>query len=187
MYDRHLSGKCWDGPFPDNGHPSTHEILDFLGALDMETSDDDDEEREQFEDSLRQLRTAMSRKGSAEEDYSPRRAASLSLQHSQLADCHNESMVESALHSGRQGQIGDPRESPESLTYSETSLSASDDARHWSGPDWLETRQGILTEGLEIPKTDNLAKRNDPLLGFLVHETFNDPFLSPPWDFGGSA
>ena len=64
IYDRQLSAQPWTGPLRNKGYPRTHDILDYLGALEVESSSGDEacEVESPFEEDFEDLRRSIVKK-----------------------------------------------------------------------------------------------------------------------------
>ena len=172
------------GPFPDNGYPPTHEILEYLGALDVESSSDEDDEEEigQFEDSIHQLRRSVTGRVGTRPPQSPQQESSGILkQHELLPNQRPEQYFGRAHQINKAEDTNFSRRSPDSLTTSKTSPSTSVDSQRWSTSLWLEARQSTWHEKSEIFVADGSVDC-DELLESPMHDAFSDPFLAAPWD-----
>ncbi|KAL9131894.1 MAG: hypothetical protein Q9217_000254 [Psora testacea] len=187
LYDRQLSAQPWTGPLPHKGYPSTHDILEYLGALELEDSSGDEacEDQSHFEENFHDLRQSVVKKDkdgtqaqSSTNSVSSPTQGPLGQEHSQ------------GYFSNEQALSMSPLSTPPDLSPSDqtslTSPATSTTTEHWSTKDWPAP-----FPQQQIP-LEPVAKSLDPPEGLSIHYRSGyagipmqnpfDPYLVPPWE-----
>ena len=184
LYDRQVEGRAWNGPQGRNGgHPPTHEILEYLGALEIvDSSDDEDrDDSSHFEEDVRRLRQSVTAsEGTQSSTIENDTAPVLSKQNDLIPNQRPRDYFGRTQIGYLDDPVGSPRSSAGSLT-TKTSPSTSIDSQHWSTSFWLEQNQSPWPEKGIMSTVDFTLCSDNELEDSPMPDRFDDPFLVPPW------
>ncbi|KAL9096812.1 MAG: hypothetical protein Q9163_006398 [Psora crenata] len=185
IYDRQLGGQPWTGPVPQEGYPSTHDILDYLGALEVEDSSEDEacDDEFQFNASVHDSRQSFANQ---EDDWTQAPTSAVSLppparprvwrEHHQNYFSNKQPISMSPLSTP-------PTLSPSAQT-SGTSPTLSTTPEHWTSRDWLEPFLEQQIQPDPLSKSHPLPKGPSVYYGTgyeSATQNMFDPYLVSPW------
>ena len=185
LYDAQIARQPWTGPLPSSGYPPTHEILEHLGALEVEESSEDEENEDDahFQENVKRLRHSIIDKDDAAQGSQPEAiGSSMSVQHTLLQNQHPKDYFGKTQLAVAMESSSAPSLSPDSLATANTSPSLSLD---WSPndldePSIQERRHSpskifVTGNGLSLSYENYL---NDGLM----QNAFEDSYLVAPWE-----
>ena len=194
LYDRQLGTSQWTGPLPQNGYPPTHEILEYLGALELEESSEDEdlEENTYFEESVHHLRRSiMAKEDATQIALAGTMGSPFASQHNLLQNQHPRDYFGKIQPVNSEDIPRIPSLSPDSQGTARHSSSTSLDEQNWITKDW---------PGQDLPPSlspnKSFSSGLAPALCYsndldecLMQDALEDQYLMAPWkpndDFGG--
>ena len=185
IYDLHLERYTWNGPLPNHGYPPTHEILEYLGALDTGDSSDDEEGEimHHFEEDISRLRSTIT---DSDQNQQRRNAHSADLHsprhHDMPPSQRRQDYVGKSSRGNTKTSASSLRLIPDSLSTSRTSPSNSVDSQHSSTSIWLGQKQNLWSNKLLALGTNLMTSSDNDVLESPMQGAFEDSFLVDPWD-----